>query len=93
MSTYINTGRFVSILRGIEEVIKSDEWTIRIMVSHNELIQERKLLNVILGDCTIAGVLAEPVLAVVYNPNYEVYKEIYKKQIPLIFWGELLLFK
>lgn len=87
LSTYINTGRFVSILRGIEEVIKSDEWTIRIMVSHNELIQERKLLNTILGDCTIAGVLAEPVLAGIYNPNYEMYKEIYKKQIPLIFWG------
>ncbi len=82
--TYISEYIFPSIVRGIEEVVSQNNYTMELSASGNKVEQERKLLLDCLDDPP-DGLIIEGTKSALPNPNIQLYNELKNRNIPFVF--------
>ncbi len=84
ITTYLDDYIFPSIINGIEEVLTQKGYSISLGLSRNKVENEKNLLNSLMQK-GIDGLIVEGTKSALPNPNLGIYKEFYKKGIPVIF--------
>lgn len=85
MLTFVDTYIFPSMVRGIESVLSREGCTLQIGVTDNAVEKERMLLKELLRTKSVDGVIAETVKSALPNPNLELYRELERMGIPVLF--------
>ena len=84
VSNYI----FPSIMHGIEEVLSSAGYTIRLCPSQHRVDRERAVLQCLLED-SVDGLLVEGVKTCMPNPNIPLYRELQRRGVPIVFFNTI----
>ena len=85
MLTYVDTYIFPALIRGIERVLSAEGCTLQIMMTDNAVEKERTQLRELLRTRTVDGLIAETVKSGLPNPNLELYRELDRQGIPVLF--------
>jgi len=83
ITTYISDYIFPSIIRGIEERLKEDNYSLLLVSTNNDVEQEKKALEMMLS-FGIDGLIVEPTKSNLYNPNIAYYLSFKAQDVPLI---------
>lgn len=84
ITTYIGEYIFPDILRGIEKVLMSHQYSPLISATHNRVDNERKILLDCL-DRPIDGLIVEGTKTALPNPNIDLYQKLSDRSIPVVF--------
>ena len=84
LSNYI----FPSIMHGIEEVVSSAGYTIRLAPSQHRVDRERAILQRLLED-PVDGLIVEGVKTCMPNPNIQLYRELQHAGVPIVFFNTI----
>lgn len=85
MLTYVDTYIFPMILRGMEAVFSKEGCALQISVTDNAVEKERMILKEFIRTQSVDGVIAETVKSGLPSPNMELYMELQKMGIPVLF--------
>ena len=85
MLTYVDTYIFPSIIKGIESVLSREGCTLQISMTDNAVEKERMLLREFIRNQSVDGIIAETVKSALPNPNLELYRELERLGIPVMF--------
>ncbi|MCF2570340.1 GntR family transcriptional regulator [Mediterraneibacter glycyrrhizinilyticus] len=85
MLTYVDTYIFPSIIKGIESVLSREGCILQIAMTDNAVEKERTLLREFIHTQSVDGIIAETVKSALPNPNMELYRELEKLGIPVLF--------
>lgn len=86
VSTYLNNYIFPRIISEIEGVLGEKGYSLRIVFTHNRLDGERAILERLLQEKDIGGIIIEPTKSAIPNLNRSLYYELSKKNIPMLFF-------
>lgn len=85
ITTYIDEYIFPKIIREIEQTITKEGYSIQIASTHNSVETERELLNKLIREKSVDGVIIESTRSALPNPNIALYKQMIDKKLPLVF--------
>ena len=85
MLTYVDTYIFPAIIKGIESVLTPEGCTMQIVMTDNAVEKERMLLKEFIRTQSVDGIIAETVKSGLPNPNLNLYRELEKMGIPVLF--------
>jgi len=83
ITTYISDYIFPSIIRGIEERLKEQNYSLLLASTNNDVDQEKKALEMMLS-YGVDGLIVEPTKSNLYNPNIAYYLSFKEQDIPFI---------
>ena len=83
ITTYISDYIFPSIIRGIEEKLKEQNYSLLLASTNNDVDQEKKALEMMLS-YGVDGLIIEPTKSNLYNPNIAYYLSFKEQDIPFI---------
>ena len=86
ISTYFSDYIFPHIVTGIESVLNAAGYSMQIAITHNQVSEETKALRSMLSN-GVQGLIVEPSKSALPNPNTELYMELKRRNIPLIFFN------
>lgn len=81
---FFNNYFFPSLIEGIEEAASLNGYSVVLHATHNDVEQERNILCQVLED-NIDGILVEGCKTALPNPNLDIYQELRKKGLPIVF--------
>lgn len=84
VTTYVGAYIFPNIIRGIETVLTEHNYSIQLAFTHNKVQNENRVLRSML-EKGVDGMIIEPTQSGLPNPNIEIYNEIQRQRIPVIF--------
>jgi len=84
ITTYIGDYIFPSIIRGIDQVLSENGYSIALGCTYNQFEKERQCLENFLNQ-DIKGLIVETTKSALPNPNIELYDEFKKRDIPVLF--------
>jgi GntR family transcriptional regulator of arabinose operon len=84
ITTYINDYIFPEIIHGVEETLSEKGYTLLLGNTNNKSDKERMVLKNMLNNKP-AGLIIEPTRSAFFNPNKDLYEEIKKRGIPILF--------
>ena len=84
ITTYLNDYIFPAIIRGINSVLLEHGYNMLLSCTYNQHQMERLCLEN-LKNHRIAGLIVEPTKSALPNPNLDLYQELKKKNIPILF--------
>ncbi|HBU11606.1 MAG TPA: hypothetical protein DEB31_02395 [Clostridiales bacterium] len=82
--SHVDDYLFAQILNGVEEVLTSDGFGIDLGISNNSIELERKFLQRVL-DTNMVGLIVEGTRSSLPNPNIELYEEMRRRDISIVF--------
>ncbi|MDD3942565.1 MAG: GntR family transcriptional regulator [Sphaerochaetaceae bacterium] len=85
ISTYISNYIFPDIIRGMERELSREGFNINLIQTENRVDKERAVLEKVIRDGNIAGMIAEGTKTALPNPNISLYRKIKEMGIPLVF--------
>lgn len=85
ITTYIGEYIFPSILREAEAVLSANNCTTMLYATSNQISSERRILQSLLSEKNVDGILVEGTKTTLPNPNLDLYRALQAKGIPLIF--------
>lgn len=85
MLTYVDTYIFPAMIKGMESVLSREGCTLQISVTNNSVEKERMLLKEFIRAQSVDGVIAETVKSALPNPNLELYRDLERLEIPVLF--------
>ena len=85
VSTYISNYIFPDIIRGMERELSAEGFNINLIQTENRVDKERTILEKIIHDSNIAGMIVEGTKTALPNPNISLYRKIKEMGIPLVF--------
>lgn len=83
ITTYLSDYIFPSIIRGIEEELQSNDFSLLLASTNNNLQQEQKCLENMLVQ-HVDGLIIEPTKSNMYNPNLSYYLALKEAGIPIV---------
>lgn len=86
ISTYLDSYIFPSIVKGIDKELARNGYSMQLSFTHNRMERERQALRTML-DKKVDGLIVEPTKSALPNHNVDLYHEVKKKEIPLIFFN------
>lgn len=86
ITTYIDEYIFPGQLRGVEEVLSKNNFSVILSATGNRICSERKILEDILND-PVAGILVEGTKTAFPNPNIDLYERLIRRGIPIVFFN------
>lgn len=89
VSTYHNSYIFPPTLRGIERTLSDAGYAMWLSFTDNRIERERIILEDILRKDNIDGLIVEAAKGALPNPNLSYYKELQKRNIPMIFFNDM----
>ncbi|ANW98948.1 arabinose metabolism transcriptional repressor AraR [Thermoclostridium stercorarium subsp. thermolacticum DSM 2910] len=84
ITTYIGDYIFPSIIRGIDQVLSENGYSIALGCTNNQFDKERQCLENFMKQ-DIKGLIVETTKSALPNPNIELYDEFRKRNIPVLF--------
>jgi len=84
MSNYI----FPSIMRGIEEIVSSAGYSVRLSPTQHRVDRERVILQQLLEN-PVDGLIVEGVKTCMPNPNIPLYRELQRMGMPIVFFNTI----
>lgn len=84
VATYINDYIFPSILQDAQNVFANQGYSTMLYCTHNKVNAEREILKNIISD-PVCGLIVEGTKSALPNPNIDLYKQLDKMGIPVIF--------
>ena len=85
--TYLDNYIFPPTLRGISDALRENGYTTQVSFTDDNVQKETEILEALLQNERIDGVIAEPTKAALPNPNIEFYQKLKEKNIPIIFFN------
>lgn len=85
LTTYISDYIFPSILREVENVLSRNRCAPLLFATQNQVSNERKVLQTLLGLSKLDGMLVEGTKTRLPNPNLDLYQKLIQQGIPLVF--------
>ena len=85
MLTYVDTYIFPAIIRGIESQLSREGCILQVAVSGNAVEKERMILREMIRTQSVDGLIAEAVKSGLPSPNLDLYRELEKRGIPVLF--------
>ena len=85
MMTYVDEYIFTGIINEIERILSKAEYTLQIAFTHNAVERERNILKNFLREDVIDGVIAETTKSGLPNPNLDLYRELKRGGVPVVF--------
>ena len=85
MLTYVDTYIFPALIRGIESELSREGCILQIAVNGNAVERERMMLKELIRSHSVDGLIAEAVKSGLPNPNLDLYRELEKMGIPVLF--------
>lgn len=83
--TYVDEYIFPRLVKSIERTLSRAGYTLQIAFTNNAVEKERMILQSLLNDGTIDGVIAEATKSGLPSPNIGYYKQIQNMGLPLVF--------
>ena len=84
LCSYINDYIFPSLIRGIEQELSANGYSMQLAATENRLDNERSLLQRYLEN-PVDGIIVEGTKTTLPNPNIALYKKLRERGIPLVF--------
>jgi len=84
VTTYVGAYIFSNIIRGIETVLTQHNYSMQLAITHNKVQNESRVLRSRL-EKGVDGMIVEPTQSGLPNPNIEIYNEIERQRIPVLF--------
>lgn len=84
ITTYVDDYIFPGIIRGIEDVLSEQGYTISLGITHNRHTDETACLQRILED-NVCGLIVEGTKSSLPNPNLPLFEALRSRGIPIIF--------
>lgn len=85
ITTYIGEYIFPGILREAEAVLSANNCTTMLFATSNQVSCERRILQDLLNEKSVDGILVEGTKTTLPNPNLDLYRALQAKGIPFIF--------
>lgn len=85
VTTYVNSYIFPKTIQGIENVLSERGYSVQISFTNNMVERERMILEDLISKNEVAGIIMEPTRSGLPNPNLDLYQELKKLRIPMIF--------
>lgn len=85
ITTYISDYIFPSILREVETVLSRNNCTTMLYATQNQVVNERRVLQGLLAQPHLDGILVEGTKTALPNPNLDLYRSLMERRIPLVF--------
>lgn len=85
VTTYVDGYIFPRTIQGIENVLLEEGYSVQIAFTNNQVGKERTILEDILNRDEVAGIIVETTKSGIPNPNLNIYREILKRGIRVIF--------
>lgn len=86
VATYISDYIFPSQLRAVEEVLSENRYTAILSATRNRVCTERSILEELLKN-PVDGILIEGTKSAMPNPNFDLYKQLTDRGIPIVFFN------
>lgn len=86
ISTYFTDYIFPQIVTGIESVLNDSGYSMQLAITHNKVAEEQQALQSMISS-GVQGLIIEPSKSALPNPNMELYDELKKKNIPVVFFN------
>lgn len=83
ITTYLSDYIFPSIIRGIEEELRENEYSLLLASTGNDPQQERKCLENMIAQ-QVDGLIVEPTKSNQYNPNLSYYLSLKESGVPVV---------
>ena len=84
VASYINDYIFPNLLRDVQAVLSSENYSVAVYATGNSVYEERRILQRLLRE-PVAGVLAEGVKTALPNPNLDLYEQLLRQRTPMVF--------
>lgn len=84
LTTHLADYIFPKIILGIDQVLAKQDYSIILSNTHNDVARERQNLMTLL-DTPINGLIVEPTKSATLSPNLDIYRELLRRHIPMIF--------
>lgn len=85
VTTYVDGYIFPRMIQGIENVLLENGYSVQIAFTNNQHGRERTILQDILNRDEVSGIVMETTKSAISNPNLNLYREILKRRIPVLF--------
>lgn len=85
VTTYVDGYIFPRMIQGIENVLLENGYSVQIAFTNNQHGRERTILKDILSRDEVSGIVVETTKSAIPNPNLNLYREIAKRRIPVLF--------
>lgn len=85
VTTYVNSYIFPKTIQGIENILSEKGYSVQISFTNNMVERERMILEDLIMKNEVAGIIMEPTRSGLPNPNLDLYQELKKLRIPMIF--------
>lgn len=85
ITTYVDSYIFPRTIKGIENYLFDNGFSVQIAFTNNEFEREKIILEDILNRNDVAGIIAEPTKSGLPNLNANLIEEITKRHIPVVF--------
>ena len=86
ISTYVDSYIFPAILKGIERTLGTRGYSTQVSFTDNKITHEAGILKKILDKDNIDGLIVEPSMSALPNPNIGYYKALRARGIPILFF-------
>lgn len=86
ISTYFSDYIFPHIVTGIESVLGDSGYTMQLAITHDQVFEETQALEKMLRT-GVSGLIVEPSKSALPNPNTELYAELRRKGVPIVFFN------
>lgn len=87
ISTYIDSYIFPKTLRGMQETLQKNGYAMQLSFTDNQIEMEAAILSNILKKDNIDGLIVEPSVSALPNPNIPMYEELRSRGIPILFFN------
>ena len=85
VTTYVDRYIFPNIIREIEKVVSKAGFFTQITFTYNTIEREASILQSFLDNNVVDGIIMEPTKSGLPNPNINLYEELKRRGIPIIF--------
>ncbi len=84
ITTYLDDYIFPSIIKGIDNVLTQNGYSMQLSITHNKVENEMRILSAMLKN-GVDGIIIEPTKSGLPNINADLYAQIKRQGIPCIF--------
>ena len=87
VTTYVDSYIFPKTIQGIEKVLSEHGYFVQIAFTNNTLEREKSVLEDMISQDDVAGVIVEGTKSGLPNPNLFLYWKLMKRRIPILFFN------
>lgn len=85
VTTYVDDYIFPRIIQEIQHTIAREGYMMQLMFTNNSVEKEREILNQLIEENNVAGIIIEPTRSALPNPNIPLFKKLADRRVPVVF--------